>query len=912
MTASDAGLRESDLRFRAIVDQSSELVVLLDARATLIYVSQSTHRVFGYAPHENLGRNAFDLIHPDDRPALERGFVDLLARPDQSLKAELRARHKDGSWRYVEGIAINRLHDPDVGAVVVSYRDISDRKRSEDELKAALSLLTATLESTADGILVVDGEGRVTSYNSKYARMWRVPDEVLESRDASRLHQFVSEQLQDSAGFEAKLRQLAGRPDAESFDLLAFRDGRVFERYSQPQRIAGRVVGRVFSFRDVSEQTRAERVQAATYRIAAAANTAPDLGGLLSTIHEIVGGLMPAKNFYVAMYDGSTGTLSFPYFADEYDTVDAPRPLRKGLTEYVLRTGMALLATPEIHERLERRGEVELIGAPSVDWLGVPLKVHDRTIGVLVAQSYTAGVRYGETETHILQFVSTQVALAIERRRAEERLQASEHHYRLLFESNPEAMWVHDRETLRILAVNHAALTRYGYTRPEFLALTSLDLGAEDASAAVRAGDPGTAVHRREDGTLFDVEVSADDMEFEGRPARLVLARDVTERRQLEDQLRHSQKMEAVGRLAGGIAHDFNNLLTAILGYCQLLERELDGHPAASDVVEVRRAAERAAALTQQLLAFSRKQVLQVRPVTLDSVVGEVEQMLRRMIGEDIELVTVLPGHLAPVLADPNQLEQVIINLAINARDAMPHGGRLTIATAAVSPDDAAVRPHLDQAPDRYVRLEVTDTGTGMDAETMAHIFEPFFTTKGVGRGTGLGLAMAYGIVKQLGGSIDVDSRVGEGTSFRIYLPRATEGEQAARPRPTPVPRGTETVLLVEDEETVRSLAQRVLQSQGYNVLDARAGSEALTVRAGYSGSIDLLLTDVIMPGMSGRELAERLIPKDEKMRVLYMSGYTDDAILRRGIFERGTAYIQKPFTPDALARRVREVLDAQ
>ncbi|HUL49341.1 MAG TPA: ATP-binding protein [Gemmatimonadales bacterium] len=787
----------------------------------------------------------------------------------------------------------------------------NDLRFREDELKAALSLLTATLESTADGILVLDGEGRITSYNSKYARMWRVPDEVLESRDAHRLQQFVSEQLQDRAGFEAKLLNLAGRPDAESFDLLTFQDGRVYERYSQPQRIAGRVVGRVFSFRDVSEQTRAARIQAATYRIAAAANTAPDLGSLLSLIHEIVGGLMPAKNFYVAMYDGATGTLSFPYFADEYDTVE-PRPLRKGLTEYVLRTGGALLATPEIHEQLERRGEVELIGVPSVDWLGVPLRVHDRTIGVLVAQSYTAGVRYGETEQHILQFVSNQVALAIERRRAEERLQASEHHYRLLFESNPEAMWVHDRETLRMLAVNQAALTRYGYSRPEFLALTSLDLDPEDGGRTGRATIPGTALHRRKDGTLIDVEVSADDMEFEGRPARLVLARDVTERRQLEDQLRHSQKMEAVGRLAGGVAHDFNNLLTAILGYCQLLERELHEHPVRTDVIEVRRAAERAASLTQQLLAFSRKQVLQVQPVDLDGVVREVEQMLRRMIGEDLELVTVLPGHLAPVLADTNQLEQVIVNLAINARDAMPRGGRLTIATAAVGPDDAAARQHLGQQPDRYVRLEVTDTGTGMDSETMAHIFEPFFTTKGVGKGTGLGLAMVYGIVKQLGGSIHVDSRIGQGTSFRIYLPRAAAAAEAAPVRATPVPRGTETVLLVEDEDAVRGLAQRALESHGYHVLHARAGSEALAMRAGYSGRINLLLTDVIMPGMTGRELAERLIPRDEKMRVLYMSGYTDDARLRRGILERGTAYIQKPFTPDALARRVREVLDAQ
>ncbi len=914
-------LRASEERFRALVEHSLDIVVLLDAAGTVLYASESTNRVLGYDAVENVGQSAFAFVDPNDRPELERLFLELVAIPGHVMQTQFRARHKDGSWRYVEGTAINRLADPAVGAVVFNYRDITERKRSEQVLNATLSLLAATLESTADGILVIDGEGRIASYNDKYARIWRVPDEVLASRDAGRLERFLEEQLVDPEGFRAKLDQLARRPDAESFDLLLFRDGRAFERYSQPQRIAGTVVGRVFSFRDVTNQTRAERVQTAVYRIADAANTAPDLPALLRTIHDIISGLMAASNFYIAIYDPGSATLSFPYFVDEYDIVDAPRPLGRGLTEYVLRTGQPLLATPDVHAALEGRGEVELIGTPSLDWLGVPLKTHDRTIGVLVAQSYAEGLRFGEAEKHILQFVSTQVALAIDRKRAEEGLQASEHKYRLLFDSNPEPMWVHDRDTLRFLAVNHAALTRYGYTRDQFLSMTVRDVYREADPATLdqalrpaAGGGPATdvtQVHHRRDGTAFEVEVSGGEIAFESRPARLVLARDVTERRHLEEQLRQSQKMEAVGRLAGGIAHDFNNLLTAILGYCQLLERQLE-HDEVSrkDVEEVRRAAERAASLTQQLLAFSRKQVLRVQSVNLNAVVADVEKLLRRMIGEDIELVTVLRGHVAPVRADPNQLQQVLVNLAINARDAMPKGGRLTIATAQVEPDDPDTREHPPTDGGRYVALEVSDTGLGMDAHTRAHLFEPFFTTKDVGKGTGLGLATVYGIIKQFGGYIWVHSEPGQGATFKIHLPC---GEEVADELPAPAvrpPRGSETVLIVEDEESVRSLAQKVLRSEGYTVLDACAGPEALGVRASYTGRIHLLLTDVIMPGMSGRELAEQLIPLDYSMRVLYMSGYTDDAMLRRGVLEKGTAYIQKPFTPDALARRVREVLD--
>jgi PAS domain S-box-containing protein len=816
---------------------------------------------------------------------------------------------------------------------------------------------------------------------------------------------------------------------------------------------------------DITERRRAAAVQDATYRISQAALATENLHALLAEVHHIVGELMPANNFYVALYDAATETLSFPYFVDEADPEHdvQPRPLRRGMTEYVLRTGRPLLATPDVYDDLVARGEVELIGAPSIDWVGAPLTIRDRTIGVVAAQSYSEGVRYGEQDKDILMFVSSQIAMAVERKRAEDALRQQTELLGQIVENIPVMLAFLDAEGRRIQWANREWTRVLGYRvedarhRDIFAAMypdpgdqqrvresvgnppgrwTDFRTRTRDgrivettwANVALAQGGwlaigmdvterkrAGEALRQSEERYRAFIEQSSEGVsrlemvppvpvglpeeelvdriyeagilaECNDAMARMygfaaardmigtrladlhdrtdaanrqqVLAfvrsgyrqtdsetherdreahprvflnnvvgfvedgllvrvwgsqRDVTEQRHLEEQFRQAQKMEAVGQLAGGIAHDFNNLLTAILGNTQLLLRDLPpGDASRSDVEEIRKASERAAALTRQLLAYSRRQLLQPEVLDLNVVVAEMDRMLRRLIGEHIALATALAPDLGRVRADPSQLEQVIVNLVVNARDAMPDGGRLTIETANVDLDETYTEQHLGAAAGAYAMLAVTDTGTGMDASVRAHLFEPFFTTKEVGKGTGLGLATVYGIVKQSGGYISVYTEPGHGSSFKVYLPRTAPLPPAAAPaasRPTAT-RGSETILIVEDEAAVLALSRRALEKQGYTVLAAANPADALRLVERHGGAIHLLLTDVVMPGMSGRELAEQLAARRAGIRVLYMSGYPGDAIAQGGTLAPGSAFLSKPFAPDGLARKVRDVLD--
>jgi PAS domain S-box-containing protein len=499
---------------------------------------------------------------------------------------------------------------------------------------------------------------------------------------------------------------------------------------------------------------------------------------------------------------------------------------------------------------------------------------------------------------------------------------ALEERFLKAFHASPSAMTISRLEDGRYIDANERWLQLVEMTREQVIGHTSVELGfwtAQDRAGMFAFLQKEGALHDRElrflsgSGREFTALMSAEQVDINGEPCVLAAIQDITGQRQMELQLRQKQKMEAVGRLAGGVAHDFNNLLTVINGYSELmLDRIGPADPLHASAEQIKSAAERAASLTRQLLAFSRQQVMEPRTLDLNGVLERLDRLLRRLIGEDIEVVMHTSPSLGSVKADPGQIEQVILNLVVNARDAMANGGKLTLETANVELDETYVREHAAPvSPGPYVLLAVSDTGAGMDPETQARIFEPFFTTKEAGKGTGLGLATVYGVIKQSNGYIWVYSEPGHGTTFKIYLPRVDHTAEALEPvAPAARRPGTETILLVEDDWQLRDLARSLLSSLGYNVLTVDSVAEVEAMCDRHAGAIHLLLTDVVMPGMSGKELARRVTQSYPGTRVLYMSGYTTDTVVHHGVLESGIHFLQKPFTSTALAAKVREVLD--
>jgi two-component system, cell cycle sensor histidine kinase and response regulator CckA len=804
----------------------------------------------------------------------------------------------------------------------------------------------------------------------------------------------------------------------------------------------------------------AEEYQRSIYRISGATQATENLDELFEFLHGVIGELMPASNFYIALYDAATDLIHFPYYRDELETETwvSIHPGRS-LTGLVLRTKEPLLATPDVFRQLLQSGEVDLVGPPSVDWLGVPLKTQrGEVIGVMAVQTYAESVRLYESDKDVLVFVSTQVAMAIERKRAEERLRREHALLGTLLRHLPDAVYVKDREG-RFLVANPVvsrlmgarepeelvgktdfdfypqeiaarfrqdeaevvrsgkALIDYEEARPDeegnLLRITTTKVPLRDENGAIiglvgvsrdlteharaeealrasqarlqsifKASPTGIGLSRggvvlevndrlseltglsraelldrdfrslylsqedslatqnrleielrkkgwatvesrwqRKDGAILDIllnlaPVDATDLSR----GEIFSVTDISEqknsereRARLEEQLRQSQKLESIGRLAGGVAHDFNNLLTAISGNLQLALMDLDqaSLPVAR-LQQALRATQSAATLTQQLLAFSRKQIIEPRVIDLNEVVSNIREMLARLIGEDLDLVINSSPSKALVKADPGQIEQMIINLCVNARDAMPGGGRLTLGIGNVVLDETYCEDHKNASPGQYVRLSVSDNGVGMSKDVIGQIFEPFFTTKATGKGTGLGLAMVYGAVRQNGGSIEVYSEPGKGTSFKIYLPRVVaEGVTPSAGLPSSsLPAGSETVLLVEDADFIRSFARDILTRLGYQVIDCASVKEAIERERDYPEAIHLLLTDVILPDGSSRDLAAAIAAGRPGIKTLYTSGYAEDVIAHHGVLDPGVQFIGKPFSAAALAKRIRQVLD--
>jgi two-component system cell cycle sensor histidine kinase/response regulator CckA len=924
----EMALAESERGHRRFVETLTERYFFFrhDRCGHFTYLSPSISRVLGYSAKEY--RAHYTEMFTDDPVNAEA-----IARTERTLGGEVQppyeieVRAKDGSVRRLEVTEYPvRAGDGEAGLVEGIARDITEKWQAERALRESEERLRTILDSEPACVKLVAADGTLLAMN-------RAGLTMIEADDADQvLGKSVYSLLDPSywAPFQALNRAVfEGQSATAEFEIIGLKGTRRWmESHIGPLRDPrGSVTAQLAVTRDVTERKRAEAVQQATYRIAEAANAAPDLAGLLKALHEIIGELMPAQNFFIALYDATSGLLSFPYWVDERDPPPPPRRLARGLTEQVLRTGLPLHATPEAVAELSRRGEVVEIGAAHVDWIGVPLKAHGKTIGALVIRSYADGVRFHDRKTEILQFVSNQVAMAIERQRAEDRLRESEATYRSLVENAPYGIY-RSTPAGRFLAVNSAVVRMLGYSSRE--EVLRLDLSADvyhdptERARVLRAvadrEDPSVdATWRRKDGRTIAVRMTGHAVRNAEGVVQYyeTVVEDVSEREMLEARLRQSQKMEAIGQLAGGVAHDFNNILNVILGYTELLQRQTTfPDPQRDKLEEIRKAGHRAAALTRQLLAFGRKQVLQPKVLDLNAVVEELEKMLRRLIGEHIQLETVFGAERGRITADPGQIEQVIMNLAVNARDAMPQGGRLVIETGSVELDDAYARLQEGARPGPHLLLRVTDTGQGMNAETLSHIFEPFFTTKAPGKGTGLGLATVYGIVKQSGGHIAVQSEPDKGSVFTVYLPRVggeaepTRAAEAicARPR---VP-GSGTVLVLEDDPALCQMIGEVLEDAGYTVLKRQSPEEALEAAVGHPGPIHLVLSDMVMPRMSGAEAVERLTAIRPRIKVLYMSGYTDDAVVRHAGYDLATSFIEKPFTADALLRHVRELLGGQ
>ncbi|MCL6430309.1 MAG: PAS domain-containing protein [Anaerolineae bacterium] len=805
-----------------------------------------------------------------------------------------------------------------------------DEQRALQEARDTGELLRAVVENMPIGICVMDPEGRAVLWNAALETVSGVPREQVLGRCLFDHFRELSE-----ANLRERYAEMLASGQPVAISDLPFREpGLSRPEYhlnirAHPLRdAAGNITGAVVTVRDISERRRMSLVQEIAYQIADATNRSSNVEGLAGFAREALGAIMDTRNFYIAIHDAETDRIVFPYYADQtlpgtgYSSSYSREPAR-GLTEYVMRSGEGLLATRDDIMDLVAHGEIEIIGELPAVWLGAPLALDDRIIGVVAVQNYEDQHAYTADDLWLLQFVSGQLAHAVERKRAEEAVARSRDFYLSLFDEFPALIWRCDASG-RCDYCNKSWQTFTGRTMQQEIGDGWLESVYEEDRAAfggaLRRALPGRDPFelecrlRRHDGQYrWFLIVGRPYRDLDGRFAGyLASCYDVTERKRLEDQVRQSQKMEAIGRLAGGIAHDFNNLLTAITGYATFARDALPpDSPSRDDLNQVLRSADRATSLVRQLLVFSRRQPSAPVLTNLNEVIINLGRMLRPLISEDVELLTIPGSDLGTVRVDPGQIEQVLINLVVNAGDAMPSGGKVTIETANVTLDAGYARQHVGVSPGEYVMLAVSDTGCGMTDEVKAHIFEPFFTTKEPGKGTGLGLATSYGIVKQNGGHIWFYSEPGKGTTFKIYFPRMPEPPaEAEDPTDALELLGAQTVLLVEDDAAVRSFAARGLREAGYVVLEAANGPQALGVAARHHrGPIDLLVTDLVMPQMSGEELARRLQATYPQLKALFISGYTENAVANLAALGRNAAFVEKPFTLATLVARVCELL---
>ncbi|MDB4946967.1 MAG: Blue-light-activated protein [Labilithrix sp.] len=1024
----EESIRQSEARFRVMLEKSAEGISLTSADGTALFRSAAVLQMLGFTAEELGGRPLMDSVLPADRPLVEAQMAALLAGQPE-VHFVYRAVHRDGSTRWIETSGTNLLDDPNVGALVGNFRDITARKVAEEALRASELRYHRLIDDLPEPVLV--------HIDSSIAYANEACSRALGFADASEL---IGLSVLDFATEDTRTRILARMEVARATGLP-------LELVEQTFRVRGggeiraevKTIPIVFDgkpamltiARDISPRIAAERGMAKALEEADLQRR--KLEAVLAAlpvgvwIADARGRLTETNPAAARIWGGQAPRVDSPaeygVYKGFWPRTGAPLAASDWALARTFATGATVLAEEVEIERFDgTRAHVLNSTAPILgedggviggvvvlldvteanqaarerERLVSSLEFERTRLGRLVQQSpaFIAVVRgedhvfevsndayqelvggrdlIGKSVAEGLPEVASQgfielldgvmrtgepyrangVSVLLNRRPGvppEQRYIDFVYQPMIEPDGTRSGVFVHGVDVTDATTTQQRVRAQFhGIPVPTYVwrqieldgtkdlvlvdyneAASRISDGAIHAHLGTKASayfadapeivaelqqclETGVTVQREMDHTLRSTgQRRRLCVTYSAAPPDLVIAHteDVTERSMLEEQLRQAQKMEAVGRLAGGIAHDFNNLLSVIMSYADLtIDGLRRGDPMRDDLEEIGTAARKAAALTKQLLAFSRKQVLQPRVIDLGNVVGEMQPMLARLLGEDVALTVAAAPDLGRVLADPGQMEQVVMNLAVNARDAMPEGGKLTLEIANV--EVGAER--LGVVPGPYVVLRVSDTGTGMDARTRARVFEPFFTTKEVGKGTGLGLATVFGIAHQSGGHVAVRSELGAGTTFEVYVPRTTRIASAHAPSVVSAVRGgTETILLVEDEEQVRHVGCATLRRKGYQVIEAANGGEAFLIAADYASRIDLILTDVVMPRMSGRKLVEHLATGRPEMKVLYTSGYTDDAIIHHGVFDERVPFLQKPFTPDTLLRKVREVLDA-
>ena len=942
----EEALRESEQRYRALAESAHDFIFIIDRDGLVQYVNAFGAKAFGYPQKEIIGRQLRDLFPPETsnrqlqniRKVFESGSPLIVEQrtvfPGWELWLETRLiplRDETGEVRSILGVA----------------RDTTQRRQAEQTLRESEQKFRVLTETVASGIFIHQG-GKFLYVNpaseviTGYTR-----DELLSMNVGDIIHPDFRELVRDRA--QSRLR---GEPVPSRYELkIITKDGK--ERWVELTAGLMEFEGKPAVLATHFDITERKAIEETAKQMAQENFILAEIGRIINStlnINEVyerfadeVRKIIPFDRIAINIAAPGHRTAAITYSAGievEERSQGNVVPVAGTLTEEVMRSRSGLIVQSEDQTEVAARYPALFPSLSSGlrSFMGIPLIAKDQVLGTLHFRSKESNA-YSEKDLNLAEKVANQIAGAIanallfaEQKRTEEALRESETRFKDLYDNAPLGYHEYDAEG-RITKVNHTDEEMLGYSNQEMVGqfIWKLSLDEEDARRQVSAklaGDlpPGRNLertYRRKDGTTLQVLIEDRlilDATGKIKGIRCTI-QDITQWKKakeevatLQEQLRQSQKMEAIGRLAGGVAHDFNNLLTIIKGYSQLSLMELkEEDPLKGNIEIIQKASERAAELTRQLLAFSRRQIMEPKVLDLNGLLRDMEKMLHRVIGEDIELVTLLAEDLGRTKIDPGQIEQVILNLAVNARDAMPSGGKLTIETANVELDEAYAINHDRMAAGRYVMLSVSDTGQGMTSEVKEQIFDPFFTTKEKGKGTGLGLSMVYGIVKQSGGNVSVYSEPGHGTAFKVYLPRVEEETSALarRDEASSMPRGDETVLLVEDEPSVRDLAVHVLRRQGYNVLEAPDGNRAFLLAQNHSGEkIHLLVTDVVMPRMGGRELADRLKSIRSDMKVLFISGYTDNAIVHHGVLDPGIEFLQKPFSPSALVQKVREVLD--